>query len=114
MTNKGGKGGVGGVKSATHTRGIEKTESIGEVGAVKATGGVGAVRGTGGIGKRRSTRVMTLEEREALLSLISEEADKMFAGTGISPQKKELVTNAVKMAVDSSLLPEDEIEKNKK
>ena len=109
MTKKIGDKKLGGVTSTTEASGIQKTEGIGEVKGIQATTGVGGVGKAGAVGKRRSTRVMSLAEREALMNMIGEEAEKMFADGTLSASNKELVTNAVRMAVDAGLVsPEDE------
>jgi hypothetical protein len=110
MTKKIGDKKLGGVTSTTEASGIQKTEGIGEVKSIQATTGVGGVGKAGAVGKRRSTRVMSLAEREALMNMIGEEAEKMFADGTLSASNKELVTNAVKMAVDAGLVPDEDKE----
>ena len=112
MSKKIGDKKLGSVTSASETSGVQKTESIGEVKGIQATTGIGGVGKAGAIGKRRSTRVMSLAEREALMNLIGEEAQKMFADGTLSASNKQLVTSAVKMAVDAGIVtPEGEDEK---
>ena len=53
---------------------------------------------------RRPTRPMTEEERQHLLRLLTEEADKMFSENGIPATKRETVEGAVKMALEASSL----------
>lgn len=102
---------VGGVGSRSTT--VRGTESVSEVTKVKATSGIGGVKGAGAIGKRRPTRVMSLAERQELFNLIDEEAEKMFASGALPAEKKQLVQQAVKMAVDSGLMEEEEETKKK-
>ena len=111
MTKKIGDKKLGGVSSTTETSEIHKTEHIGEVQGVKPTSGVGGVGRAGAVGKRRATRVMSLQEREALMNMITEEAEKLFSEGALPQSKKALVTSAVKMAVDAGLL-QDEDEKS--
>ena len=53
---------------------------------------------------------MTVADKDELFSLISEEADKIFGPDGLPESQRETVENAVKMAVDSTLLEENEEE----
>ncbi|NDC37156.1 MAG: hypothetical protein EBZ48_03785 [Proteobacteria bacterium] len=110
-----GDGKIGGIKSSvvkpTDTaREISKAETVSEVGevsGVQATTGIGGAAQAGGVGRRRPTRTMSLEEREQLFKMVNEEADKIFAQTGMSDSRKRSVTEAVKMAIDSGLMPDD-------
>lgn len=113
MTKKIGDKKLGGVKSTTHTPQIESTQAVTRVTSIQPTTGVGPVKGASAIGKRRATRVLTIEEREELLKLVTEEADKMLSSGILPPQKKELVAQAVKMAVDASLVSEEEAKEEK-
>lgn len=114
MTKKIGDKKIGGISSTSSTHGIQSTElvkgtqSVSEVKGVAATSGVGAVQAAGAIGKRRPTRIMSIEERQQLLQTINEEAEKMFSSGILPASKKEIITKAVKMAVDSGLLPEED------
>ena len=116
MTGKKGNndkkiGKVGGTQA---TRDVEQTESVKGIGGVAPTSGVGRVTGAGPIGKNRATRIMTLAEREQLLQMIDEEADKLFEGTGMSSAKKKVIAQAVKMAIDAGLVPNEEAGKKGK
>ena len=89
------------------TKQIKETTAVGSVDEVKPTSGVSEVKGLSGIRRRSATRTMSQAEREALFRMINEEADKIFSGTGISPEKKEALTQAVKIAVDIGADEED-------
>jgi hypothetical protein len=108
MGKKSDDGKVGSVKGTGSTTNVQGTESVGSVGEVKATSGVGAVKGAGAVGKRRPTRIMSPAERENLFRLINEEADKLFAGSGMSEEKKQVLKSAVKMAVDAGIVDEED------
>ena len=114
MADKIGDKKLGGVKPAGSAPGIDQTaevhstEAVGGVKAVAPTSSVGGIHATSAIGKRRPTRAMTLEEREALLKTIDEEAEKMFSSGVLPAGKKEVITRAVRMAVDAGLLSKDE------
>lgn len=98
---------IGKVSGSSGPKDVERTESIKGIKEVAPTTGVGRVTGAGPIGKNRPTRIMTLAEREELLRMIDQEADKMFDGSGISPAKKKVIAEAVKMAIDSGLVAEE-------
>ena len=102
---------IGGVKRGGAADQIRKSEAIVGAGQVKKTSGVGAVTGTGAGGKRRPTRLMTLKEREKYFDMVKEEADKLFANSDLSDEQREVIEEAVKMAVDASLVDDEEEEK---
>lgn len=111
--NRGSKK-IGGVESSKKAQEIRKTESIANVDSVKAATGVGSVQGSGGINSnRKATRTMSALEREQLLRLVDDEADKLFKSGAIAGANKELITKAVKMAVDSSIVLESDLDGKK-
>lgn len=114
MSKKGDDGKIGGIKGPKGTTSVESTDAVGNVGGVKATSSVGAIGRAGSIGQRRGTRTMTLQEREELFKMINEEADKMFKQSGMPPEKQRLVADAVKMAVDSGLIDDEDDEEDGK
>jgi hypothetical protein len=114
MTKKIGDKKLTGVKSTTQASEVAGAEAIGGIGSIKPTSGVGGIKGPGAIGKRRPTRVMTVEERQQLLNMISEETEKMFSSGVLPPRKKEVVAKAVKLAVDASLISKEEAEDHEK
>lgn len=95
---------IGGVDATERAREVAQTEAIKGVQGVRPTSQVGGVGGVTRMGKRGPTRIMSAAEREQLFKMIEEEADKMF---GPSDKAKE-VKQAVKMAVDTGLVDEDE------
>lgn len=107
MTKKIGDKKIGGVKSTKETSSVEGAEAVSGVTGIKPTAAVGGVRGAGGVGRRRATRTMTPEERQQLFNMISEEAEKMFGAEGLPAGHKEVVQQAVKMAVDAAIIDED-------
>jgi hypothetical protein len=113
MTKKIGDKKIGGVHGTTETSAVEGTDVVGSVGGVKAATGVGGVSGPGAVSKRRSTRTMTLAEREQLFQMINEEAEKLFGDSQMSPTQRNVVKNAVRMAVDAGII-EDEPEGSQK
>ena len=114
MTKKIGDKKVTGIKSsevgsAEEAKGIKGAGEVGAVGAVKGTGAVGATGGAGSISGNgsRATRVMSYAEREKIFKMVSEEAEKIFAKSKVSGEKQKLVADAVRMAIDSGLVPPD-------
>lgn len=107
MTKKiGKKGKIGEIKSAETASEVESTGAIGGIHKVKPTSAVGGVSGAGKIGKRGATRIMSAAEREELLRMIDQEAEKMF-GNALPSEKRKAVVQAVKMAVDSGISAEE-------
>ena len=98
---------VTGVGATKNTREVEGTDAVGTVKQVKATEAVSGVGGTAAIGKRKATRTLTADEREQLMKLVQEEADKLFAEGGLPAKHKELVTTAVKMTLGAGAIEED-------
>lgn len=111
MSRKNDDGSIGGVKGSdrvTKSTGIESTETVDKIKNVGATAGIGAVKGAGSIDRRKPTRTMTYAERQELFRMIDEEATSMLKNGVLSPQKKALVEQAVKMAVDAALVDEED------
>jgi len=105
---------IGGVKGTKVTTAVEGTDLIGGVAGVKATTGIGGVKGAGGIDKRRPTRTMTLAEREQLFQMINEEAEKLFGNSPMSATERNVVKNAVRMALDTGIIPDEDGDNKKK
>ena len=101
------KGKVGGVSGTDTTRNIDKAAGVSEVQEVKKTESVTGASRAGAVGRRKLTRTMSASERDALFSMIDEEADKLFGSSGMSEETKEVARQAVKMAVDAATLDED-------
>ena len=108
MTKKIGDKKVSTVKSAGELGKVQSADTVSEVKSIKGAASVGGVESVTGISKRRPTRVMSLAERDHLFAMIQEEAEKIFAGGQLSDEQKKVVTSAVKMAVDSSLVEGEE------
>lgn len=115
MTKKIGDKKIKSIKSSSveATKGaltVSGTEAVGKVGAVKAATGVGDVRGASAIGKRQPTRIMTMSEREQLLQMINEEAEKLVESGALPASKKEVIAHAVRMTVDASIIDDKDKE----
>jgi hypothetical protein len=108
MVKKKDDGKIGAVKGTGSTTNVQGADSVGSVSGIKPTSAVGGVKGAGAIGKRRATRIMSPAEREAIFRMISEEADKLFEGSPMSEEKKEVLKSAVKMAVDAGIVTDEQ------
>jgi hypothetical protein len=98
---------VGKVTSTSATERVKKATAVDAVEKVK---GAGAVAGVGGIqapSARRATRLMSAEEREKYMQIITEEAKTLFKDK-LPKDKLAQVENAVKMAIDAGLMPKDD------
>jgi hypothetical protein len=101
------KGKIGGIKGTGGARGVEKASQVSEVQEVQKTDSVSGASKTGAVGRRKLTRTMTASERDALFQMIDEEAEKLFGKSGMSEETREVVQQAVKMAVDASTVDEE-------
>jgi hypothetical protein len=95
---------VGAVTRSDSTKGVRSTEAVSDVDNVKATTGVGKVSGVRGVGAAGGVGRITFEERDKYMKIVSEEAAKLAAQGVIPKSQKEIVEQAVKMAIDASLL----------
>lgn len=94
--------GVGGSKRASEIKNIE------EVGKARQVGDVKGVKKTGSADGKRSTNQMTLAERERILHLVEDEAKEFFKESGLPPEKQQIIQKAVKMAIDSGIIDEED------
>lgn len=91
------------------TRRVDPTEAIRSVDAVRPTARVSGVAQVGGVRTApRSERALTRTERDKLLGMIREEADRLFAGGSLPKAQREIVKRAVTMAVDAGIIVEEE------
>lgn len=104
MTNKinGGPKKPGGPNSVDPTKSIESTKvsDASQVGATEKQSGTRQVR--------KTTRPISAEEREHLLKLIREESDRIFGPNGLPESERDTVEGAVTMAIDASVIEEEE------
>lgn len=93
------------------TKRVDPTEAIRSVDAIRPTAGVHSVARVGGVRTaHRSERALTRTERDKLLGMIREEADKLFAGGMLPKAQREIVKRAVTMAVDAGIIVQEEAE----
>ncbi len=89
-------------------KGISKTKAVDQITKVDEVSKVAGIKGADKIALRRATTIMTSAEREKFFKMIEEEADKL-ADEGLIPKKeKNVVSKAVKMAIDSGIIDDDE------
>jgi hypothetical protein len=102
---------IGGVGSSQATKGVKGAEGVSEIERVKGTTAVKGVTGVTGVGRAGAIGAMSFEQREKLLSIVSQEAEKLASQGAIPKGQRELVEAAVKMAIDGSLI--ESLEKKK-
>lgn len=107
MNDKKDKKGISGVERAQKSSSIKQVESVDEVTRVTKTERVGKARGSSSVGG--ATQKLLYEDREKLLSLVDEEAEKLFEKSNLPEGQKKVIRDAVKMAIDGSLLDEEGI-----
>ncbi len=94
---------VGKVGASQSTKGVKSTEAVSDVDKVKATSAVGRVSAVSGVGAAGAIGKITLDQRDRLMSIVSEEAAKLAAQGVIPHNQREIVEQAVKMVIDASL-----------
>ena len=95
---------IGAIRASQSTKGVKATESVSQVDKVKGTGSVRGVSGVSRVSGTGALGAITLEQRDKLLSLVSEEAEKLTAQGVIPKSQREVVEQAVKMVIDASLI----------
>jgi hypothetical protein len=99
---------IGGISSSGSTKGIKAAESVGGVDKVKETSAVKSIAGIAGVGKSGALGNISLEQRTKLLSIVSEETEKLIAQGVIPKSQRDVVEQAVKMVIDASLIENNE------
>jgi hypothetical protein len=95
---------VGRITKTGSTKGVKATDAVSEVEKVQ---GADAVKGVAAVSGVRATTGVTgirFEQREKLLSMVSQEADKLAAQGIIPKSQKEIVEKAVQMVIDAALV----------
>ncbi len=111
MADKDDEKKIGAIGSSDSTKGVRATESLSEVDKVKGADAIKGVAGIAGVGKTGAIGAVSIEQRERLMSIITEEAEKLAAQGVISKSQREVVEQAVKMAIDASLIETKESKK---
>lgn len=108
------KGKVGEVKSTSRAREVARTEHVDGVDKVESTAGVLGVGGVRGVGRTGSVKALSMDQKDRLLSLITEEADRLAKEGAIPTSQRSVVEKAVKMVIDAAMLDMDEVGKGGK
>ncbi|MFO0416353.1 MAG: hypothetical protein ACK5Y6_03605 [Pseudomonadota bacterium] len=105
---------IGRVSGTGSTKAVKGTESVSEVDRVKGASAVKGVSGVSGVRQATGVGSIKLEQREKLLSMISEEAEKLAAQGLIPKNQREVVERAVQMVIDAALLDSATEDEHKK
>jgi hypothetical protein len=108
------KEGVGKISRTGATKGVKATEAVSEVERVK---GAEAIKGVSAISRVQATAGVAgirLEQREKLLSMVSQEAEKLAAQGLIPKSQREVVEKAVQMVIDAAIIERADEESGKK
>ena len=99
---------IKGIDKARKSTSIKQVESVEDVAGVQKTGRVGSVgRSTAATGTG-AAKQMSFEDREKLLSMVEEEAKKIFGKSNIPESKKAVIKRAVEMAIDAAIVPDSD------
>ena len=92
--------------SRTSTNAIENTKQI-ETNSISEINSINPASHSANVAPvRRATRAMTAEEREYLLRLVNEEADRLFSNNSLNERQKQTAKTAVKIAIDAAIIEE--------
>jgi hypothetical protein len=95
---------VSGISGSSATKGVKATSSVSEIDTIKGATAVRGVSGVQGIKGTGSVSSISFEQREKLLSMVTEEAEKLAAQGFIPKNQREVVEQAVRMIIDSALV----------
>lgn len=93
------------------TKRVKSTEAVSDVEKVKGASAISRVAGVAGVGATNSIGKISLEQREKLMGIVTEEAAKLAAQGVIPKSQKEIVEQAVKMVIDATLIEGNEEKK---
>jgi hypothetical protein len=85
---------------------VKATEALTEVGKVQGASEVKRVTGVGGVRRADAAGAVSFEQRERLMKIVTEEAEKLAAQGVLSNQQRAVIENAVKLAIDAALVDE--------
>jgi len=111
MSDEKDKKNVKGISKTQKTTSVSKVDNIEEVKKVGKTTGVKRSRITPQAGD--NLQRLRFEDREKLLGMVDEEAKNLFRSSKLPEEQKRLIREAVKMAIDSALVEEDDTKKTK-
>jgi len=111
MSDEKDKKNVKGIGKTQKTTSVSKVDNIEEVKKVGKTTGVKRSGKTPQAGD--NLQRLRYEDREKLLGMVDEEAKNLFRSSKLPEEQKRLIREAVKMAIDSALVEEDDTKKTK-
>ena len=112
MSNKKDDKGIQGIRGSGATKGVKATSSVSEVDKVQAANAIRGVSGVSGVKGTSGVSSISFEQRDKLLSMVTEEAEKLAAQGFIPKNQRDVVEQAVRMIIDSALIdPGSEKEK---
>jgi hypothetical protein len=104
---------ITGVGSSASTKGVKATESVSEIDKVKEAAAIKGIAGISGVGKAGPLGNITFEQRAKLMTIVTEETERLIAQGVIPKSQRDVVEQAVKMVIDASLLEPSEDKKSK-
>lgn len=107
MTRKKDDKGVDKVRGSGATKGVKATSSVSEVDRVQGASAVKGVSAVSGVRSTSGISSISLEQRDKLMTMISEEAERLAAQGAIPRNQREVVEQAVRMIIDAALLDSD-------
>jgi predicted AAA+ superfamily ATPase len=105
---------IGEVTSTGRTREVRSTAQVSEVEAVRGAGAVDRVLGVQGVGKTSSARAITSDQRDRLMNLVAQEAEKLAKDGSIPKSQRDVVERAVKMVIEAALIDGEDANSSKK
>ena len=93
------------------TKRVKSTEAVSDVEKIKAASAVSKVAGVSGVGGAQAIGRISLEQRDKLMGIVTEEASKLAAQGVIPNSQREVVEQAVKMVIDAALIESSEEKK---
>jgi hypothetical protein len=104
---------IQGITGGSATKGVKATSSVSEVEKVKGASAIRSVSAVSGVRGSSGVSSISFEQREKLLTMVTEEAEKLAAQGLIPKNQRDVVEQAVRMIIDSALI-EPAADKDKK
>lgn len=100
---------IKGINKTDALNSVRKSEAISQVNKTSKVGAVTGVSGT----NRMPTREMSFQERNELLQMVEQEAEKLFSNSKIPQAQREAIELAVKQTIDAALVEASDSDENK-
>lgn len=104
---------IGKVDRTTRAKGVSQTESVDEVHGVSKTSSVSGVNKVGAVERTGNNLAISLAQKDRLLRIVGEEAEKLAKQGMIPPSQRSIVEKAVKMVIDAAAIEDDARSKKK-